>query len=270
MDTLFFYTSKTFWTLVQPDALLFYALALALFLLHKQQWRWAKRVLQALFALLLIIAVLPLAAWMAEPLESRLPTNPTLPAKVDGIIVLGGFLSADLTDYWQQAEVSEGVERGLAFAELARRYPQARLVMSGGTGSMTSDLREADYVAQLLETLQVDTARIIVERNSRNTAENAAYSKALVQPKAGETWVLITSATHMPRAVGVFCNVQWPVIAWPVDHGWVPGASGFGFNLVNNWASLDYVLHEWLGLLAYHLTGKTDALLPMGCAHPSE
>lgn len=267
MDSLFFYASKILWTLLQPDAVVLYALALAIALLYWQRQRWAQWVLMATLGALTILAVLPIGAWMWQPLEQRFPANPPLPAKVDGIIVLGGFLDPIVSDYWQQAEVSDSVERGLAFAALARAHPEARLVMSGGSAALVlPDVREADYTPLLLDTLQVEAARVQLERESRNTSENASYSKQLMQPQPGETWVLVTSASHMPRAVGVFCRQGWPVVPWPVDHQWSPSANRLRFSLVNNWLTLNLALHEWLGLLAYHLTDKTDALFPAGCS----
>lgn len=269
MDTLFFYASKILWPLLQPDAVLLYTLTIALLLLYWQRQRWAQWLLSATLAALLVLATVPIGAWMWGPLERRFPANPQLPSRVDGIIVLGGFLDPVLSDYWQQAEVSDSVERGLAFAALARQHPEAKLVMSGGSAALVlDDLREADYTPLLLDTLQLDASRVLLERDSRNTSENASYSKALAQPQPGDTWVLVTSASHMPRAVGVFCQQGWPVVPWPVDHQWSPAANRPGFSLIGNWLTLNYVLHEWLGLLAYHLTDRTDALFPAGCSSP--
>lgn len=266
MNTLFFVMSKTLWSLLRPDTLLIVALVVLLVLIRRQAWRWAQRLVLALVVLLVSIAVLPLWAWMLAPLEQRFAANPSLPDRIDGIIVLGGFLDPELSAWWQQTEVSDSVERGLAFAALAKRFPDARLVMSGGSGQLLGPgKREADYTPALMSGLGLDPARVILERDSRNTWENAANSKQQVQPKPGENWILVTSAAHMPRAVGVFCQQQWPVIPWPVDHLWSPAANQLGFELVNHWQQLDYVLHEWLGLLAYHVSGKTDALFPAGC-----
>jgi uncharacterized SAM-binding protein YcdF (DUF218 family) len=267
MDSLFFFASKILWALLQPDAMLLYALALSLVLLIWQRQRWAQWLLSATLLVLIVLAVVPLGSWLWQPLETRFAANPPLPSKVDGIIMLGGFLDPVVSDYWQQAEVSDSVERGLAFATLARQHPEATLVMSGGTGALVlPDLREADYTPMLLDMLQVDSSRVLLERESRNTSENASYSKQLVRPKAGETWVLVTSASHMPRAVGVFCRQGWPVVPWPVDHQWSPAANRLRFSLVNNWLTLNYALHEWLGLLAYHFTDRTNALFPAGCS----
>ena len=106
--------------------------------------------------------------------------------------------------------VGHTADRIIAAVELARRYPSARVVFVGKN--------EADFVIRLLEKLGVSRDRIIVERKSRNTIENATFAKQLVMPKPGERWLLVTSAMHMPRAVGVFRNAGFDVDAYPVDY----------------------------------------------------
>src|SRR5207248_10072596 len=59
--------------------------------------------------------------------------------------------------------------------------------------------------------------RIVLEERSRSTHENAVFAKELIRPSTAETWILVTSAFHMPRAVASFRAVDWPVIPYPVD-----------------------------------------------------
>ncbi len=267
MDTLFYLLSKLAWSLAQPDALLLYLLMLCCFLLYRNAIKLARRLLTFVLVLLIIVAYLPLGSWLYAPLEHRFAANPPLPAAVDGIIVLGGALDPVLSAYWQQPELSDSAERQISFATLAHQYPAAKLVMTGGNGSLIdNELREADYVAQFLQQLQVDSSRLLVERESRNTYENAVNSKLLVNPQPGEVWILVTSAGHMPRANGVFCKLNWQVLPWPVDHTTSPAGLTPGFNLSGNLQQLSFALHEWLGLMAYYASGKTTALLPSQCA----
>ena len=70
----------------------------------------------------------------------------------------------------------------------------------------------------------LDARRILVETRSRNTYENAVYSKELAQPQPGQIWLLVTSANHMPRAVGCFRAVGFDVIPYPVDYDTGPDA----------------------------------------------
>jgi uncharacterized SAM-binding protein YcdF (DUF218 family) len=267
METLFFTLSKTLWPLVQPDALLLYLLLGILLLMLRGRHKTALRLTGITTILLLAMAVLPVGQWMFYKLESRFAVNPPLPRQIDGIIVLGGTIDALSSVEWQQVELTSSVDRLVAFAALARRYPRAQLVMSGGSGDILSpDYREADIAAGFFDTIGLDTGRVLLERDSRNTWENVLYSRAQVAPETGQNWIVVTSAFHMPRTVGIFCRQQWDVIPWPVDH-YTSRAQlqRLHFNLLGNLQVLRDAAHEWAGLLAYRITGKTSALFPAGC-----
>jgi uncharacterized SAM-binding protein YcdF (DUF218 family) len=123
--------------------------------------------------------------------------------------------------------------------------------------------KESDFAPGLMAELGIDPARVIFERDSRNTYENALYTKRLAEPGPDEVWLLVTSAFHMPRAVGVFRQAGWRVVPYPVDYqsGGLDHA-GLGFDLVGGLDLIDLAVHEWLGLGAYRAFGWTDALYP--------
>jgi uncharacterized SAM-binding protein YcdF (DUF218 family) len=153
----------------------------------------------------------------------------------------------------------------LAPAELARRYPNARIVFTGGTANLVStEAREADYSAPIFESLGIPKERLILERDSRNTWENAIFTKQLVNPKPGERWLLVTSAFHMPRSMGIFRKAGFDVEAYPVD--WRMGGRDELFAFTRNGADglgrTDVAVREWIGLLTYRLMGRTSELLP--------
>jgi uncharacterized SAM-binding protein YcdF (DUF218 family) len=153
--------------------------------------------------------------------------------------------------------------RLLMGAELARRFPQARLVYaSGAPAAADPDYRESDVAGEALRAMGIGQDRIILERDSRNTRENALFAKKLVNPQPDEVWLLVTSAWHMPRAIGVFRKVGWPVHPFPVDvmteGGWRLTDFTFGGHL----NQLDRVAKEWVGLVAYRLAGWTPSLFP--------
>src|SRR6202043_2021742 len=101
---------------------------------------------------------------------------------------------------------------------LAHRYPNARIIYSGGSANLISDdAKEADYALAVFESLGVSKERLTMERGSRNTQENAEFSKAIAAPKSGERWLLVTSAYHMPRSVGLFRKVGFAVEPYSVD-----------------------------------------------------
>jgi len=217
------------------------------------------------------VALFPVGEWLLYPLEIRFSANPKLPDRIDGIIVLSGSENAVLSNLWHQVELLDSAEHEIAFLELARRYPHAKLVFTGGSGSMThQDAKAADVAETLSYKLGFDPSRVTFERNSRNTFENAVLSKELVRPDPGQTWILVTTAWHMPRSVGIFCKAGWPVIPYPVDHWTKPGKLlRIDLNLSGHLRDLVIGVREWVGLLAYHVSGKTAVLFPHYCDQSS-
>jgi uncharacterized SAM-binding protein YcdF (DUF218 family) len=259
-----FELSKIFWAVAQPGVLLLLALALGMLCLWIGWRRLGTWLVSLATVVLLAVTLFPLERLYMTPLERRFPV-PELPAKVDGFIVLGGGISFRQVGSVLRAEINEsGGDRLAAFAALARRYPEARLVFSGGSGSLRQpELREADAAKVILADFGVDPDRILLQRRSRNTWEDANFAKEQLNPQPGEIWVMITSAFHMPRAVGCFRQVGWEVIPYPVDflageHSWF----GFEVNPVYSLGLLTVASKEWVGLLAYHLMDRTPELFP--------
>ena len=202
---------------------------------------------------------------MILPLEQRFPPWDASRGAPDGIVVLGGGIDPDLSAARGMVVFTHSADRIVATAELARRYPNARIVYSGGSANLVGDrsAKEADFALSILEKLGVARERLTAERDSRNTAENAAYSKAIAGPKPGERWLLVTSAFHMPRSVGLFRKVGFAVEAYPVD--WRASEHGmFSFSpvAVEGLELAHVAMREWIGLTAYWLTGKIDTFLP--------
>lgn len=267
MDTLFFYISKLVWLFISPDSFLLILLLLSLLFIYLGKQRLAKIVLTLTSALFLIIAFFPVGEWLLYPLESHFQTNPVLPEKVDGIIVLSGAENAELSSRWEQVELGGAAERDLMFLSLAKKYPKAKLIFTGGTGSLTKqEYKAADVAKSLFAQQGFDIRKIIFERESRNTYENIIFSKKIIQPKKEENWVLITTSWHMPRSVGISCKTNWPVIPFPVDHSANKGnLFRIDFNLSGNLSNFKTGIKEWIGLFAYYLSGKTTSLLPEKC-----
>ncbi|MDA8432482.1 MAG: YdcF family protein [Nitrospiraceae bacterium] len=270
MESLFFWVSKLAWFIIAPDNLLLFLLLVSWILLRRGAYGLAKRLLGFVVIILMVVLLLPIGEWLLYPLEARFPANPKLPKKIDGIIVLSGAENAFLSSLWGQEELGDSAERDIAFLELARQYPDAKLVFSGGSGSLIHQgYKAADVANRLFDKLGLDLSRVTFERDSRNTFENVVFSKEVVRPDPGQRWILITSASHMPRAVGVFCKAGWPVIPYPVDHRTMPGKLvGIDVSLSGHLRSLEIGEKEWVGLIAYRLSGKTAALFPDQCVPP--
>jgi len=215
--------------------------------------------------LLAIGAFSPVGYILLYPLEQRFPPWDSTLGPPDGIVVLGGSIDPDLSVAHRTQVVRSAPDRIIAAAALARRYPNARIVFSGGSSNLISnDAREADYAGAIFESLGVAKTRLIIDRRSRNTFENAEFSKALAAPKPGERWLLVTSAFHMPRSVGLFRKAGFAVEPCPVD--WRVGGRDdlltFSNLAVDGLGRTDLAVREWIGLVAYRATGKIDELLP--------
>ncbi|MES2463268.1 MAG: YdcF family protein [Armatimonadota bacterium] len=203
----------------------------------------------------------PVGVLLLGPLENRFPKIQP-PQQITGIIVLGGAIRASQSKNRDTISLNFRAERMLAFVKLAIRYPNAKLVFSGGAGGLQAQsANEADEARKLLVGLFPSRKNIIFEDRSRNTRDNALFSKDLVRPLPSERWLLITSAADMPRAVGCFAKLKWDVIPYPVDyHTGLDTWSGQG--LVQGFEQINWAVHEWIGLVYYRLRGWTPSIFP--------
>jgi uncharacterized SAM-binding protein YcdF (DUF218 family) len=225
--------------------------------------RAGRRLAVISLGLLATVGLLPVGSLLLYVLENRFPPwDPALGAP-HGIIVLGGAIDPDRSAAKGKPVLDNGQERMTEGAELALRYPKARLVFTGGSGSLFSDKSEGDYAVAAFEQLGVPRERIEVEGRSRNTAENASFTAAQVAPKPGERWVLVTSASHMPRAMGVFRAIDFQVEPYPVDRRvlWVD-LFYLSRSLSGGLSRTDAALKELAGLVMYRLTGRSSELFP--------
>jgi uncharacterized SAM-binding protein YcdF (DUF218 family) len=229
-------------------------------------WRTRRVGFRLLFftsLILVVLAVLPVGRLMLQALEDRFP-RPAAPERIDGVVMLGGAFHASLAEARGEVALNDGAERLFAFMELARRYPQARLAFTGGSGRLAPGrLTEAELLLRALAQAGFADERLVLEDRSRSTWENALLLREVVEPQPGERWLLVTSAWHMPRAIGSFREAGWEVIAWPVDYRTFPGAGlSPGFSLARGLEAFEVAAHEWIGLAGYRLLGRTGALFP--------
>lgn len=255
--------STILWGFLNPGNLLFALLVLALVL---SWWRRSRRFGIALgvvmLGVVLVLGVLPLRSILIEPLERYFPA-PVLPERVTGIVVLGGAEEPEVYASRGWPEVNGNADRLIAFAALARRYPEARLVFTGGAAIVAEGRShtEADVAAAVFAMIGLEPSRVEFDSKAGNTIENARFAKEIAQPKPGETWLLVTSARHMPRAVNCFNAIDWPVLPYPVDYISAP-SQGWSFQPLRAISGLNSLSKEWIGLLVYRLTGQTREFLP--------
>jgi uncharacterized SAM-binding protein YcdF (DUF218 family) len=261
---MFFALSKILSPLAVPSSLFIIIGIVGIALLPTRYRATGRRLVVASLILIAAIAFLPIGTFLSQPLEDRFP--PWTPAQgvPAGIIVLGGAIDPVLSAARGQIALNDEAERLTVAVKLARDYPNARIVFSGGNGDLIGGLPEGKFAAEFFESLGFPSNRIAIENQSRNTFENAVLTKRLVAPRSGEHWLLVTSATHMPRAIGTFRRVGFPVVPYPVDYQTTGRlnlrqflvAPAIGIRLT------DTAVHEWLGLFVYWMSGRIPVLFP--------
>lgn len=260
--------AKTLALLAQPSTVALLCVLVGLWLAGRNPARRLGRRLAWMGALALAIGGLsPLGNFLVLPLEQRFASvpRPEPGTRVDGLILLGGF-----EDGWVSAGrpglgLNEAAERVTEGMRLALLHPEAKVVFTGGVGGLLARGTEATGpVADFLTEAGIAKERLILEGRSRNTYENALFTKELVTPKPGERWYLVTSAYHMPRAMGLFRKAGFDVIAYPVDYrtrGPEDALRPFE-RIPQGLMRVDLAVNEWLGLLAYRALGRIDTLFP--------
>jgi uncharacterized SAM-binding protein YcdF (DUF218 family) len=267
---MFFYLAKGLWFLLQPSTLIALLIGYGAILIWTGWARWGRRFVTIGAILLLLAGLSPLGNALILPLEDRFPrTNLDDPPPPTGFILLGGAEDRLVGAARHAPTLNEAGERIVEAAILARRFPEAKIAFSGGDAGIlyTSD-SEAQGAQALLTAIGVAQDRLILEANARDTYENAAFLKEQLAKQgelgAGKRWVLITSAYHMPRAMGAFRKAGFDVEPWPVDYrtrGEADLARPFD-KVSEGLRRVDVASREWVGLLAYWLRGRSDALFP--------
>ncbi|EAU42799.1 hypothetical protein FP2506_08156 [Fulvimarina pelagi HTCC2506] len=262
---MFFYLAKIGWFVLQPlVAIILVAFAgWIAFLFGFRRTGKSFFVLAALS--LAIVSVSPLGLAMTAYLENRFERPVPMPAEVDGIIVLGGAFDTRVARTRGVIELNEAADRASVSVALARTYPGADVLFSGGVAAaFREDIPETQSAEQFYLGLGLDPNRLKLDGKARDTFENAVYAKALADPQPGETWLLVTSAYHMPRAMGCFRTVGFDVVPYPVDYRTPEGADVWrpSTATTRNLEKVHFAIREYIGLAAYWAAGRTDSLVP--------
>jgi uncharacterized SAM-binding protein YcdF (DUF218 family) len=262
---MFFVLSKVLGFFALPSNCLIAVGLVGLVLLCTRFTRLASWLIVSSLVLIALVGLSPLGNALMLPLEQRFPPWDETRGAPNGIVILGGSISPGVSAARGTVALDEAAERITVAAELARRYPNARLLFSGGSSAVIFDEgTEATFAVRQLQDLGVAPERIIAEDRSRNTIENAVFSRRLADPKPGERWLLVTSAYHMPRSMAAFRAAGFPVEPYPVDwrtRGLVDALRPFA-SLGDGLRRTDTAVREWVGLFAYRLAGKTAELFP--------
>lgn len=267
---MFFYLAKVVWFVLQPSTLIALLIGYGAILIWTGWARWGRRFVTIGAILLLVVGLSPLGNALIIPLEDRFPRadldEPPAPA---GLIILGGGESRLVGSARKAPTLNEAGERLLEGALLGLRFPNSKVAFSGGdAGIVYKADSEAQGAAEILTRLGVPRDRLILEANARDTYENAVFLKNELEGSAdfdaNSRWLLITSAYHMPRSMGAFRKAGFDVEPWPVDYR-TRGTADFSkpFDKVSEGLRrVDTATREWVGLFAYWLAGRTNALFP--------
>jgi uncharacterized SAM-binding protein YcdF (DUF218 family) len=263
---MYFYLSKTFGDLAVPSNFILLLVIFGVLLWRSRFAQLGRRLTIAGAVLLLIAGLTPLGTVLLVPLENRFPPWDATRGRPTGIIVLGGIVNTHVSLLRNEITLDSSANRLIAAVELYRRYPTARIVFTGGNSDLIfKGAAESGFAARFLEDLGVPSNDITVDNAARNTIENAVDAKKMIDPKPGERWLLVTSASHMPRAMGLFQAAGFPVEAYPVDYktgGWRDVLAVPSLSLLGGFSRLDPATHEWEGLLVDWITGRSPTLLP--------
>lgn len=215
--------------------------------------------------IIFLIGFTNLSYWVLLPLESRMDSfrNQTDQGPYNGIIVLGGSERLSQSTATGQATLNHAGERLIEAAALARKFPNLPIIHTGGTRPDSNGYSENDVARLFFTQAGIDLSRIRFETKSYNTHKNAVESKTLIKNDEPDKWFLVTSAFHMPRSVGAFQHADINIQPYPVDYKTNLNFGGFlNFNFSENFQRFDLAIHEYVGLLSYYITNRSNALFP--------
>ncbi len=256
--------SKLLPMITTSGALLMLMLLAGVGLLWLKSWKRGRAILTAVVLALAAMLVLPVQPLLTGMLENRFAAEPPLPEHIDGIIILGGMVRPAVSKGRGRPSFNDAAERLIEGVRLARLHPEAKVLFTGGSADPLLDaIKEADYARPTLLALGIEPERLLIEDQSRNTYENAVFSRAVVPDGGQGNWILVTSAIHLPRSVGVFRQAGWKVIPWPINY--LTGGDTQWANedvLIQRLYYFSRTLHELVGLAYYRLRGWSRDLFP--------
>lgn len=261
---MFFILSKIIWFIVKPSNFISFIL-LSGFCVFLRKPNAGRKLIYIGLALLLFSSLDFIPHYLMLLLENRISQG-AISDKIDGIIILSGMVDKDASRSGS-IELTEQADRIVEGVVLARRFPCAKLIITGSSGELTYGRKfiEADYLGTLAILLGVEEDRILVERNARNTHEHALELSKILSKE--QDFILITSAFHMPRSYGCFRKEGFKTIPYPVDYttkvNLFKNISMDTFlPKLENLNVLNIAVHEWLGLFIYRLYNYTDSFFP--------
>jgi uncharacterized SAM-binding protein YcdF (DUF218 family) len=253
-----FYLSKFSFLVAQPLTWVVMLLVLALVIsMTSSRMSTVRQLLALAVTLLLLIGWTPLSNEALRSLEDRYKPPIGDLSKFTGMIVLGGVFGNDDGRGRGQIALSGSAERVIVPVTLMSQYPEMRLLFTGGEAALLpTGAPEAASARNFFDRIGVDAVRITYEDASRNTFENSEMSARLPGVDIKAPWLLVTSASHIPRAMATFAHTGWNVTAYPVDYNSAVDVSLLSYSLAAGANAWQVALREWIGLLVYRAMGK--------------
>ena len=255
-----FYLSKLLWMLFNPFnliILLFFSSLIFSFLRLKIISR-----IFYIFAIFLffVTGFLPTGSYLNYLLEKKYHSFDMYSLNIDGILVLSGATDPKLSEEYNQVILNESAERLTQTVFLLNKYPNAKIVFSGGSSLIEfSDLNHSNIAKKFFENMNVNSTNIYYETKSRNTFENILLSKKIAKPDKNESWLIVTSAFHMHRALAIAKHLDWNFIPYPTDFRQSKKFKWkISFNILSNLNDFEKSSHEWIGLISYYLLGRSS------------
>ena len=257
---------KLIWTMVQPLSLALLLMLLTLLAMWAGKRRTAAVLLVLNCVLFFLMTFTSLGYLLIAPLENRI-ARPALPERIAGIIVLGGGIDGEVGRARGITELTAGGDRFVEGLRLALAHPEAKIIITGGFGSLVAEGDSDATAAERFYTgMGIARDRLVLEGQSRNTAENATMTRDMLGAGEDGAVVLVTSAFHMPRATAFFRAAGLKVVSWPVDYR-STGDEPFRFDPTNppeNLLTTTTAIREWVALLIYSSLGQIDSIYPAG------
>ena len=258
-----FYLSKIIWIVLNPFNLiifLFLFATIANFFKYKKIFKY---IFYPTLIFFLTISFFPIGKYLIYIIEKEYHNPPDIPPDVDGILILGGATNPLLSEQFNKTNFNDSADRLIHSIPLIKKNKKAKIIFSGGSGFINRpELDHAKHVKKFFISMNLNTDEIFFENKSKNTYENILFSKKIVAPKKNEKWIVVTSAFHMNRAIFIAEKYNWELTPYAVD--FTQSKKLFlrpNLNLLGNINTLQHGSHEWIGLIAYYLMGRTSRIL---------
>ncbi len=260
-----------YWTLfplfdqvAKPSNVLLVAMAAAVLAAAILRWRWVSWVAALAMVAYIGASVVPIGEWLLIPLEDRFPAADPPPDEVAGILVVSQRISGEIAEARGRLQ-GPGSELS-ALIELGRRYPNARIVLTGiGESTSSRTMSQTAWVRAFLLAQGFDADRVVFADDARsNHLDMFTLAYAEAAPAADETWLLVQTAAEIPRSIGVTRELGWQLEPWPVNYRTTGERKPLAPHLRPTYYLflIDVAVREYAMLSVYFNRGWTSARFP--------